>query len=301
VLRMANAPRSRILLHRHAARDLPLGSNIPIPVGLQVLVGVGSLLVCFVASILLAIFLVVELTRENRQLSAHQVPYATAIDEAALAAKGAANDSRGFLISGNEIYIEEFAQRVSEARAALITASRHATTTSEINYTESAVARFERWVRAARREFSAFVAGHRNAAVANSLGPDRLIRKRYEASLAKARQLGQDAIRGRETSYAGSSRRAVTLLVVCLLATLAVGLTVTVWVVRKILQPVYAVLRLFADLRAPSTEGAPPRRFGRPPRELDYGSSGTHHAQARTWDARPARGRLASPHPSTRR
>lgn len=252
---MAEAP-GRVVLHRHAARGLPLGSNIPMPVGLQVLVGVGSLLVFFVASILLAIFLVLELTHENRQLSGHQVPYATAIDEASLAAKGAANDSRGFLISGNELYIEEFARRVSEARAALTSAASHATTAAEVTHTARTRTQFERWVRAARREFAAFVAGRRDAAVADSVGRDRAVRKRYEASLATARHLAQNAIRARETSYAGSSRRAVTLLLVCLIATLAIGLAVTVWVVRKILQPVYAVLHLFSALRTRSPEDA---------------------------------------------
>lgn len=116
---------------------MPLGSNIPVPVGFQVLVGVGSLLVLFVAAFLLAIFLVVELSHESRQVSAREVPYATAIDEAALAAKGAANDSRGFLISGNELYIEEFAHRVNEARSALTTASGYAGSDGEVASTRT--------------------------------------------------------------------------------------------------------------------------------------------------------------------
>jgi CHASE3 domain sensor protein len=238
-----------------AASGLPLGSNIPVPVGFQVLVGVGSLMVLFVASILLAIFLVIELTDDNRHLSTHQVPYATAIEEAALAAKGAANDSRGFLISGNELYIEEFARRVGEARTAFSLAFRHATTTDELSRIAESRARFEQWVRAARGEFGRFVSGHPGAAVAASLGADRALRKRYETSLTRTSELAREAIRAGETSYGDASRRAVVILLVCLLATLALGLAVTIWLVRKILKPVYAVLRLFHTLQAPSMEG----------------------------------------------
>jgi CHASE3 domain sensor protein len=238
-----------------ASSRLPLGSNIPVPVGFQVLIGVGSLLVLFVASILLAIFLVIELTNDNRHLSTHQVPYATAIEEAALAAKGAANDSRGFLISGNELYIEEFARRVGEARTAFTIAFRHATTTAEVSRIAESQARFEQWVSAARREFGHFVSGHPHAAVSASLGADRALRKRYEASLTRTAELAREAIRAGETSYGAASRRAVVILLVCLLASLAVGLAVTIWLVRKILKPVYVVLRLFHALQAPSAQG----------------------------------------------
>jgi methyl-accepting chemotaxis protein len=227
-----------------------------------VLVGVGSLLVLFVASILLAIFLVIELTADNRRLSTHQVPYATAIEEAALAAKGAANDSRGFLISGNELYIEEFARRVGEARTAFTIAFRHATTTDEVSRIAESRARFEQWVRAARREFGGFVSGHPRAAVTASLGADRALRKRYEASLARTAELARQAIRAGETSYGAASRRAVVILLVCLLTSLAVGLAVTIWIVRKILRPVYVVLRLFHALQASSAQGVQAPRLG---------------------------------------
>jgi methyl-accepting chemotaxis protein len=237
------------------AKELPLGSNIPLPVGLQVVVGVGSVTVLFVAAILLAIFLVLELTSHNRQLSVHEVPYATAIDEASLAAKGAANDSRGFLISGRELYIEEFGRRVDETRAALAAASAHATSEREAELTETARAQFSRWVRATRGEFDAYSSGARREALSESVGPNRAIRKQYEAALTSARRLADDEIRAAERSYNGASHRAVTVLLLCLLAALALGLAVTIWVVRTILRPVYVVLELFAGLKAPPSTG----------------------------------------------
>jgi methyl-accepting chemotaxis protein len=226
---------------------LPVGANIPVPVGFQVMVGVGMLLVLLAASFVLAIVLIVALTHKDRQVSTHQVPYATALDEAALAAKGAANDARGFLISGNTLYVEEFGQRVGEAQAALAIAERHARTEPDLLRTSQARSRFQHWVSATRREFGLFVSGRRQPAVAASLGPHREIRKQYEASLAQASELARKEIRVAEVSYAGASRRAITILLACLLASLGIGVAVTIWVVRKILSPVYEVLSVFAE------------------------------------------------------
>jgi len=235
-------------------RRLPLGSNIPVPVGFQVLVGVGSLVVLFVAAILLAIFLVLELEEKGRRLSANVVPYEIAIDEAALAAKGAANDSRGFLISGDALYMAEFERRVNEARVAFTAASRHASSAEDVAGTATTQAQFMRWVRAVRGEFDTFISGNRQKAVAASLGPDRTIRKRYEASLALADRRAHEAIRTEENSEAGASRRAVTLLLGALLVSLALGLAVAIWVVRRILKPVYAVLQLITEIEGSSAE-----------------------------------------------
>jgi len=258
---MGSERRRRGAGRRDEPDRLPLGSNIPVPVGFQVLIGVGTLVVLLVASLVLAIVLIVALSHQDRKLSTHRVPYATALDEAALAAKGAANDSRGFLISGNPLYVEEFGRRVGEVREALTNASRHATTEPELTRASEARAQFDRWVGVAQREFRLFVADRRHAAVSASLGPDRDLRKRYEASLATAAQLARKDIRAAETSYAGASRRAVTLLLIFLLASIGVGLAVTVWVVRKILEPVYAVLRLFGDLEAGSSDAVQTREM----------------------------------------
>jgi methyl-accepting chemotaxis protein len=230
---------------------LPVGSNIPLPVAWQVLAGVGSLSVLLVASSLLAIFVVRDLSHESSALSAKQVPYASAVEAAALAAKGSANDSRGFLMSGNELFIERFARHVAQAREAFDEAAAR----EPAGGTAAIRRQFERWVGAARSEFRDFVAGRRAAATAASLGPDRLLRRRYEIALTHAGERAQEAIRAREATYAGTSRHAMLLLLGCLLASLAFALAVTIWLVRRILGPVYTVLHLFGSLRAPAAEG----------------------------------------------
>jgi CHASE3 domain sensor protein len=91
--------------------------------------------------------------------------YATAVDEAALSAKGAANDARGFLISGNRTYVDEFNRRTTEAQAAFAAAVDSATGATESQVAEQARAVFEQWIGATRREFAAFAAGNRPEAI----------------------------------------------------------------------------------------------------------------------------------------
>jgi methyl-accepting chemotaxis protein len=221
--------------------------RIPVPLGAQVLVGVGVLLMLFVASILVAVLLILQLSGDERLLSTRRVPYSTSVDEAALAAKGAANDARGFLISGEGLYVAEFNRRVAEARSSFATASRAGAGDSETRPAEAARALFERWVAATRREFRELEAGNRAGAIAASTGPDRRLRKRYEADLARAQAVAAAEIHASASAFSGASRRSVTILLSFLLATLVLGVVIATWVVRTILKPVYSLLRMFGD------------------------------------------------------
>lgn len=50
----------------------------------------------------------IEEVRQTRQLEVgHAVPYITGLQNAALGAKAAANDERGFLISGEQKFLDE--------------------------------------------------------------------------------------------------------------------------------------------------------------------------------------------------
>jgi CHASE3 domain sensor protein len=245
--------------HLSAVRDSPenhrtvLGAPIPLPVGLQVLAGVGSILVFFVASILVAVFLVLRLTDSNRHHNTHVVPFSIDVEEASLAAKGAANDSRGFLISGRRLYIDEFTRRVADTHAALGRAFRHASTATELRLIAEARSGFDTWVHATRREFVMFRRGDRPDARAASLASDRATRKRYEATLTRVDLLAEAAIRSSARAFTGASERAVMILLACLLAALTLGLCTTIWIVRTILKPVYALLRIFAPREASGT------------------------------------------------
>lgn len=217
------------------------------PVGAQVLVGVGTLLVLLAAAILVAVFLIVQLTRDETRLSKQAVPYSSAVDGVALAAKGAANDARGFFITGEPLYLTEFSRRVGEARRSFAAGVGAAVGERQTTPVGRARRLFERWVAVTRREVRVYRAGNRGGAVAASVGADRQLRKRYEAQLREAHAAAAAAIHASTTSYAGASKRSVTILLVCLLGALVIGSVVSAWVIRTILQPVYALLRMLGN------------------------------------------------------
>jgi hypothetical protein len=65
-----------------------------------VLAGVGALLALLAVAVAVAVILIVSLEDDANELSQRHVLYAAAIHEAALSAKGMANDQRGYLLSG---------------------------------------------------------------------------------------------------------------------------------------------------------------------------------------------------------
>jgi methyl-accepting chemotaxis protein len=209
-----------------------------LPMGFQVLLGVGGLLALLAASMLVAIFLVVGLKHNETYLDDRDVPYAGAVATAALNAKGIANDQRGFLLSGDPKFIDEADRRISAARAAFAAAANAAADPRQRQAVNQAHAGFQRWVQAVHGEFAAFQTGDRQGAITASLGPDRALRKTYEQSLARAQALGASSIRSARSSVAAASSRSVMILVACLLVGLTIGVGVAFWLVRSIAMPV---------------------------------------------------------------
>ncbi len=209
-----------------------------LPMGFQVLLGVGGLLVLLAASMLVAIFLAVGLKHNETYLDDRDVPYAGAVATAALNAKGIANDQRGFLLSGDPKFIDEADRRISDARAAFAAAANAAADPSQRHAVNQAHAGFEGWVQAVHGEFAAFQTGDHQGAITASLGPDRALRKTYEQSLARAQALGASSIQSARSSVAAASSRSLRILVACLLVALTIGVGVAFWLVRSIAMPV---------------------------------------------------------------
>jgi methyl-accepting chemotaxis protein len=209
----------------------------------QVLVAVGGLLALLAVAVGVAVFLIVSLEGSATDVSDRHVQYATAIHEAALSAKGIANDQRGFLLSGNPEYLEEVEVRTVEARSAFVLAAGYAVSTSQREAVDEARAGFERWLRALRADIAAYQRGFEQRAVRGSLGPTRQLRKTYERSLADAYVLGVRSIDSATESLSSSASRSVTILLVYLALALVVGVAVALWVVRAILRPAFVLSR----------------------------------------------------------
>lgn len=220
------------------SRALPRSTRPRLPMGLQVVLGVGSLLGLLVVSMLVAIVLVVGLKADETHLNDRDVSYTSAVAAASLNAKGIANDERGFLLAGDPRFIGEAGHRMRGARAAFAAAVSAADGAAQRQAVNQARAAFERWVQAVHGEFVTFQAGDHHGAVTASLGPDRALRKTYEQSLARAQALGASSIQSARSSVAAASSRSVTILVACLLVALTIGVGVAFWLVRSIAMPV---------------------------------------------------------------
>jgi methyl-accepting chemotaxis protein len=202
------------------------------PVGFQALALVGVVVAVLAASIVIAVPLIISLSRDHAELQDKNIPYAVAISTAALHAKGMANHERGFLISGDREFLEEFEQGLLDVRTAFAAAVVAADGERQADAVSKAHAGFEDWVWAVRGELKTYQAGNRQAATATALGRVRALRKSYEASLAEAQTVASSAIRLRNNPLA--SREWVAILLMSLLVMLAICVALTLWLVRTL-------------------------------------------------------------------
>jgi methyl-accepting chemotaxis protein len=213
-----------------------------------VFVGLGALVALLAGAVGLAVFLIVALEDDSAYVSDRPFRYATAIHEAALEAKGIANNERGFLISGDRVFVAELEERTALARAAFATAVADAPGSAERRAATEAQAGFERWQRALRRDIAAYRAGDHDRAIASSLGPTRALRKAYEESLERGHTLGLRSIDAAKSSLSDSASRSVTILLAYLGLALLAGVAVAIWVVRAILTPSFHLTRSALDV-----------------------------------------------------
>jgi methyl-accepting chemotaxis protein len=223
-----------------------------LPMGFQVWLGVGGLLALMAGSLLVAVLLTVGLKHHESHLNDRVVPYARAVASAALNAKGVANDERGFLMTGDQKFIDEAETRVREARAWFAASAATASGGAQRRAATEASTGFERWVTVVRGEFAVSQSAGRRGSITSAFGPDRALRKRYEAALARAQALGDGAIRSADDSVEAASSRSITILLVCLLGGLIIGVGIAYWLVRSIAVPVARLVAIFSavdDLR----------------------------------------------------
>lgn len=214
------------------------------PLAAQVLLGLGGLLALLVVSITVAMVMVVNVRHNETSLNDRDVPFSGAVGAAALSAKGIANDQRGFLLTGDETFIDEAHRRAGDARGAFATGQAAAGDAAQREAIRRASAGFEDWVQALNEEFATFKAGDHKAAIAASLGPERELRKSYERSLASAQTLGQHSIQSASDSVTATSSRSLLILVVTLIAAIVIGVAVVYWLLHSIALPLFRLATL---------------------------------------------------------
>jgi methyl-accepting chemotaxis protein len=209
----------------------------------QVLAGLASLLALLAGAVAVAVVLIVALESHTETFSERDVQYATAIHEAALTAKTMANHERGFLISGENEFVEELDELTIDARVAFDSADRYAVGAPEREAARESHVGFERWLRALNAELADYRAGFRERAVTTALGPTRQLRKSYERSLERAHALGLSSIESGSDSVSASASRSVTVLLLYLAIALVVGVAIVFWVGHMVLKPTQKLTR----------------------------------------------------------
>jgi CHASE3 domain sensor protein len=222
---------------------VPRRGRVRLASDVQVLIGVGSLVALLAVAVGIAVFQIVSLEDDATNVSHRHVQYATEIHEAALSAKGIANDYRGYLLSGKPEFLEEIDMRTVEARSAFALAATYAVGAAQRDAVEEARAGFDVWLRAMHADIRAYQRGFEERAIDASLGSTRQLRKTYERSLADAYALGVRSIDSATDSVSSSASRSVNLLLVYLAVALVVGIAVALWVVRAILRPAFVLSR----------------------------------------------------------
>jgi methyl-accepting chemotaxis protein len=191
----------------------------------------------------------IEKLRRTRQVElGHEVPFITGLQSAALAAKAAANDERGFLITGDSEFRSEVQERLAKVRASLAQAGGAASTAEQRQAVDGIRQAIERWFAAIDEEFDRH-ATDKPGAIEAAFGPNRELRKSYEALLDAEITAAADRLRrGRDFTRTVESARRQVLVV--LVTGLALALCFAFYLSRLIVVPlrrVAGVLRAAAD------------------------------------------------------
>ncbi|WP_308220265.1 methyl-accepting chemotaxis protein, partial [Kineococcus sp. TRM81007] len=217
-------------------------------VGTRLLMATALVAVATLAVGLVALSVTADLRSQRQEEVGRAVPYVTGLQQAALAAKAAATDERGFFISGEQEFADESLGRQEDFSAAVEQARTAARTDAERAAVDAIEAQVDAWFDALRAEY-VLAATDRDAAVAASFGPNRDTRKAYEEALAaETERASTELAAGRE--FAATVRGAQRTVLVLLVASLAVAVAAALVIRRSIVAPlqrVTGVLQLVAE------------------------------------------------------
>ena len=203
-----------------------------LPPTYQIVMAVGVIVALLATLVVVAVVSLLSLREDQVQLQDRNVPYAVAIATAALNAKGMANDERGYLISGNREFLNEFDQRLINTRTAFAEAVIAADGDKQHRAVTEAHAGFEDWVWAVQGAFKTFQNGERRDATRTALGPVRELRKEYEAKILDAQAVATTAIELRRNSFASTGW--LMIMIEGLIGVMVLGFIVGVWLVRSL-------------------------------------------------------------------
>jgi methyl-accepting chemotaxis protein len=188
----------------------------------------GAVVLAACAVIVLAVQGVSTLHDSQTQASRHAVPFLTGLSDAALAAKSAATDERGFLMTSQDSYRTEAVGRRDVEQAGLDTARAAATGTGQVQAVAGIGAALTTFNQALDQEFQLYPTD-RARATSLAFGANRGLRKAYETAFTTA----MNAAKASTAATAVASDRQASRLRLQLLALL--GLTVLIGLIAALL------------------------------------------------------------------
>jgi methyl-accepting chemotaxis protein len=206
--------------------------------------GFGAILLIVVVGGFLGLRALGSIDSKATTVRDHGVPYLGHLDTAGTDAKAAANDERGFLLQGEKSFAQELQGRHVTVLKSL-RAARAVATPAAVPSVDALVVAYGRWTAAVDGEIKQYNSD-RNAAIDAAMGPNRDLRKAFEAALDKVRNAGAAESRAQLLAVDDqlASARRVQWLVLALTALTALG--VAAWLlfgVRRSIQRVLTRLR----------------------------------------------------------
>ena len=194
------------------------------------------------------------LHRQGQVVGGQTTPYLMHLADAAVAAKAAANDERGFLLTHTPSYVTEFDGRIPTVTAALAAATEAAADAEQRSAVADAATGFVGWVDLVHGEFT-LVPSDPDKATTLALGVNRDARKAYESSLVVATKLAQDAlvasITAQDLTAGNAQRNLFIMLVVGASAAAAIGTRI----VRQVTVPLANMQTLLTGAAAGDLTG----------------------------------------------
>jgi methyl-accepting chemotaxis protein len=196
----------------------------------------GCLVLIAAAVTTYAMMAVGDLRAAQQAVSDRAVPYLTGLSDAALAAKSAATDERGYLLAGARKFADEAVKRRDVERAGLDQAYAHASSRAEQAAVDDIRAKLDQFNQALDHEFT-LVSGDRAAAVALSNGANRDLRKAYEQAFTDTVSAAKANVATARAAAAARASTAYRILLVLLGAVVLCGAVVAAGLSRLITRP----------------------------------------------------------------
>ncbi|MEU4159641.1 methyl-accepting chemotaxis protein [Actinoplanes sp. NPDC026670] len=224
-------------------------------VSTKVLAVAGVAIAGTVATGVLSVVGINRLQHDRNTEIASTLPYSTNLNGAAVTAKSAANDERGYLLKGNTDFSDEALGRKEKIDAALAAARAVADSSESAARVDAIQAAIDAWFTALESEFTLYRTKPQ-AAIDLALGTNRDLRKTYEGLLNEEIAYADTALlQGREFDAKAEQTR--TTIIIVLVVVLLVAIIAALYVSRLIVQPLRRVGRVLDQVAGGDLSGDP--------------------------------------------